>query len=110
MLLKHLVAKKGATLSDNFPMSMFAHITEGYTPSSFVQALDKILTDRRKSQLDMRPITIEDFIGPLSNSYCCSAEEYQLFRDFNDAVTGVKDRRNAKLQPEDDPKAPKKKK
>lgn len=89
---------------------MFAHITEGYTPSSFVQAIQKVLSNRRKKQLDMRPLTIEDFVGPLSNSYCCSTEEYALFRDFTDVVTGVKERRLLKYAPEDDKKKPAKKK
>jgi len=54
----------------------------------------------------MRPLTIEDFIGPLSQSYCCLKEEYTLFRDFNDVVTGIKERRNKKEQPEGDTKKP----
>ena len=80
---------------------MFSHITAGYTPSSFVRAIDQVLTQRRQKNLDMRPLQVEDFVGPLSNSYSCSTEEYASLRDFNDVVTGVKDRRNAKSAPDD---------
>lgn len=110
LLFKHLVAKHGATLTENFPLSMFAHITEGYTPSSFVQAIQKVMTARRKKQLDMRPLTMEDFIGPLSQSYCCLAEEYAQFREFNDVVTGIKERRAKKEAPDGDKAKPNKKK
>jgi len=85
---------------------MFAHITEGFTPSAFEQAIQKVLTNRRKKQLDMRPLVIEDFIGPLSQSYCCLAEEYTMFRDFTDFVTGIKDRRAKKETPDDGGKKP----
>ena len=34
MVFKHFVEKKGGVLKDNFPLSTFAHVTEGYTAGS----------------------------------------------------------------------------
>lgn len=51
----------------------------------------------------MRPLTLTDFFTPLSELYCCSAEEYALFAAFTHQITGIKDRLK-ELQEPDDPK------
>jgi len=51
----------------------------------------------------MRPLTLTDFFTPLSELYCCSAEEYALFAGFTHQITGIKDRLKALEEP-DDPK------
>lgn len=78
LLIKHLVKKSGAILDDNFPLTTFAHVTKGYTCSSYMQALNTILTNRRKKQLDMRPLTMEDFVEPLSWGDYVWNEDYIL--------------------------------
>ena len=55
----------------------------------------------------MRPLTLSDFFHPLSELYCCSAEEYTLMANFTHVITGIKDRLKA-LQEPDDPKNKKK--
>jgi hypothetical protein len=55
----------------------------------------------------MRPLSLTDFFAPLSELYCCSAEEYKLFTDFTHTITGIKDRLKALAEP-DDPKKKKK--
>ena len=67
-------------------------------------AIKEVLTKRRKLQLDTRPLTITDFVHPLSKLYCCNHDEYKELEKFTDNVTGIKDRRKAKFADEDDKK------
>ena len=57
--------------------------------------------------METRPLTLEDFVTPLSEYYSCSAEEYKQFTDFTHVVTGIKDRQKV-LASDDDPKKKKK--
>jgi hypothetical protein len=106
-LFKNLVKEHQIELSEFFPIGQFAFMTKGYTAGSFKEALKRILTRRRKKQIDMRPLNLSDFFAPLSELYCCSAEEYKLFSDFTHSITGIKDRLKALEEP-DDPKKKKK--
>ena len=103
LIFKSLVEKSGSKLSEAFATSLFTHMTEGLTPGSMETAIKSVLTKRRKADIDLRPLTVRDFIVPLSETYLCTAEEYQVFRDFTEAVTGLQDRRdeiiNSKLDP-----------
>ena len=62
------------------------------------------MTKRRKQQIDMRPLNLQDFFTPLSELYCCSAQEYKLFTDFTHAATGIKDRLKKLEEPDDSKK------
>jgi hypothetical protein len=66
-----------------------------------------VLTKRRKEQIEMRPLMLQDFFTPLSQLYCCSAEEYKMFNDFTYVISGFKDR-HKKLDEDNDPKKKKK--
>lgn len=107
-IFKKLCEKKDVKLTDAFKMTMFTHITEGVTPGSMEKALNTVVTKRRKADIDLRPLTVQDFVVPLSENYTCSAEEYQMFTDFTHAVTGIKDRQAAIAAPTDDKKKKKK--
>ena len=108
LIFKHLVEKNGVKLTDAFKMSLFASITEGVTPGSMSRALQVILSKRRKLDINLRPLTVDDFIVPLAENYTCFADEYEQFKDFTHAVTGIKDRQAALLDPQDDKKKKKK--
>ena len=92
LIFKSLAEKSGIQLSDAFKMSMFAHITDGVTPGSMSRALDAVLTKRRKTDIALRPLTVQDLVVPLSENYTCSAEEYEMFTTFTHSITGIKDR------------------
>ena len=103
LIFKSLVEKNGVKLNEAFSTSLFTHMSEGLTPGSMESAIKNVLTKRRKADIDLRPLTVRDFIVPLSETYMCSAEEYQIFREFTESVTGLQDRReeiiNSKLDP-----------
>lgn len=106
IIFKQLVEKQGVLLTDSFKLSMFAHVTEGVTPGSMARAINTVLTKRRKADIVLRPLTVQDFAVPLAENYSCSAEEYTMFNDFTQAVTGIK-ARNEALENKDDKKKPK---
>ena len=56
----------------------------------------------------MRPLQLKDFSIPLSELYCCSAEEYKLFTAFTHKITGIADRLKALEDPDDKKKKGKK--
>ncbi len=103
LIFKSLVEKNGVKLNEAFSSSLFTHMSEGLTPGSMEIAIKNVLSRRRKADIDLRPLTVRDFIVPLSETYICTAEEYQIFRDFTEAVTGLQERRdeiiNSKLDP-----------
>jgi len=49
LLFKTFVERKGGCLKDSFSLSIFADMTLGYTAGSYIQAIDKVLTERRKA-------------------------------------------------------------
>lgn len=104
LLFKHLVEKQGIKLTDSFQLSLFSHMTEGVTPGSMERALQAVLTKRRKLDIDLRPLTVQDLVVPLAENYSCSAEEYQQFMDFTHKVTGIEDRLKELENPTDDKK------
>lgn len=50
-------------------MNTLAHVTERYTAGSFKYAIDRVLTERRISKLEAKPLDLKEFLGPLSASY-----------------------------------------
>ena len=92
LIFKHLVEKNGVKLTDAFKLSMFGHITEGVTPGSMSRAIQSVLTHRRKADITLRPLIVQDFSVPLADNYSCSAEEYAIFTAFTNAVTGITER------------------
>lgn len=104
-IFKHLVERQGVKLTDAFKLSMFGHITEGVTPGSMNRAIKSVLTRRRKADIELRPLTVQDFVVPLSENYTCSIEEYAIFDKFTQDVTGITAAKKALENP--DPKAKK---
>ena len=80
MLFQHFINHKNIQLSSNFPISSIAHITEGYTGRSFEMCVSQVLTPMRIQKLQERPLSFNEFIGPLSNNFCTFAQEYEKIR------------------------------
>lgn len=102
LLFKTFVEQKGGKLRDSFPLSTLAHLTEGYPAGSFKIAINKVLTDRRKSQLDQRPLNLNEFIAAFSSTYCVYKQEYDKWRDLNDEITRIKEKRDILNAPKDE--------
>jgi len=111
LLFQNFVEEKGGKLRDSFPLSTLAHLTEGYPAGSFKIAVNKVLTERRKQQLDQRPLTLNEFIAAFASTYCVYKQDYEKWRDLNDEITRIKEKRDIMNAPkEDDKKGSKKKK
>lgn len=95
LIFKHLIEKQGVELTDAFKVGMFAHITEGVTPGSMNRCIKEVLTKRRKADINLRPLTVQDFVVPVSENYTCSVEEYGIFDKFTQSVTGIDEIRQA---------------
>ena len=83
---------KDVDIPGNFPFGMLAFHTEGYTLGSFIKLIKTVLSDSRIERFEIMPLKIEELIDPLSNLDFCSKEEYEEFKNFGFAVTGMKER------------------
>lgn len=108
MLFKTLVERCGGSLKENFPLSTLSYITEGYTAGSFKRAIEKVLTERRKAQITQRPLTMAEFIGPLSSTSTAYEHEYKETLKFSLAITGIEKKLKQKLEREEEAKSGKK--
>lgn len=52
--------------------------------------------------LNEKPLSISEFIGPFSNTFCTYKQEYDKILAFTDDVTGLKERREKKKNPVDE--------
>jgi len=102
LLFKTFVEQKGGKLRDSFPLSTLAHLTEGYPAGSFKIAVNKVLTDRRKQQLDQRPLSLNEFIAAFASTYCVYKQDYDRWRDLNDDITKIKEKREIMNAPKED--------
>jgi len=73
-------------------LSSLSQISEGYSSGSIMQTVDRVLTNRRLQQLKYRPLTMAEFLGPLSRTNYCHPEEWKEFRAFDHVATGEKER------------------
>lgn len=78
-----MIKKAGGKLHSSFELGILTHITERFTAGAFKYAIEKVLTPRRISKLEDKPLTINEFIGPLSASdFYVSVEENILWLKF----------------------------
>ena len=116
LMWKSFIEERGGVLRPEFPLSTLSHISHGYSAGSIRIACDKVLTSYRLKQQRIRPLTVQEFIGPLSLYYSTMQDQYQDIQKFTDFITGDGSRRDkleAALKGEDseaDAKGKKKKK
>ena len=94
-------------------MSTLAHISIGYSAGSIKETCEKVLTEYRIRNQDYRPLTLNEFIGPLSLRQNTMDDQYEEIKAFTDGITGDKKRRDTDakaLLGDDDGKDKKKKK
>lgn len=48
------------------------------------------MTDQRKTNLKWRPLTISEFVSPLSRTHCVVDVQYNEFTDLNYELLGTK--------------------
>ena len=71
-------------LPPEFPLSTLAHISEGYSAGSLKKTCENVLTDFRKTKLDVRPLSVSEFIGPLALCGCTDKEANDALNKFTD--------------------------
>lgn len=120
LMWKTFIFERGGSVKNEFPLSTLAHISSGYSAGSIKKTVENVLTEFRKSKMEQRPLTLAEFIGPLSMCINTMDDQYDDWKTLSDNLTGDEARRkviNAALAGDDagaDPKkgkkAPKKKK
>lgn len=66
LMWKTFIEKYKGRCRQDFPLSTLAHISIGYSAGSIKETCEKVLTDYRVKNQDYRPLTLAEFIGPLS--------------------------------------------
>ena len=93
LMWKNFIEKAGGELKSDFPISTLAHISDGYSAGSIKKTCENVLTIFRKSKLEQRPLTLAEFIGPLSLCSCTMQDQWEEFKTFTDLITGDGNRR-----------------
>ena len=66
LMWKTFIENAGGKIRQDFPLSTLAHISDGYSADAIKKTIDKVLTTFRKTKMEQRPLTLSEFIGPLS--------------------------------------------
>lgn len=115
LMWKTFIENNGGIIKANFPLSTLAHISKGYSAGAIKKTCEKVLTEYRVSHQEQRPLTLSEFIGPLSLCPNLLDDQQLELEKFTDTITGdLKRREDEKKQNEeggeagDAKKAPKK--
>ena len=95
MMWKQFVLDGGGKMKSDFPLSTLAHISAGYSAGSIKKTVDNVLTDFRKSKMEQRPLTLAEFIGPLSLCINTMDDQYEDWKALTDDLSDDKKRRKA---------------
>ncbi len=66
LMWKNFIERYNGVLKSDFPLSTLAHISAGYSAGSIKKTCEKVLTKYRVDHQPQRPLTLPEFIGPLS--------------------------------------------
>jgi SpoVK/Ycf46/Vps4 family AAA+-type ATPase len=99
LMWKTFIEKCSGKLRQDFPLSTLAHISVGYSAGSIKETCEKVLTKYRVEHQDHRPLTLAEFIGPLSLRANTMDDQYEEIKTFTDAITGDKKMREMLLAP-----------
>ena len=70
LMWKVFIENAGGKIQAGFQLSTLAHISEGYSAGSIKKTCESVLTKFRRERLDQRPLSLAEFIGPLSLCGC----------------------------------------
>lgn len=98
LMWKTFIERFNGKLRQDFPLSTLALISVGYSAGSIKETCEKVLTEYRIKNQEFRPLTLPEFIGPLSLRSNTDDEEYEVFQKFTEDITGdLKIRKAMKL-------------
>jgi len=79
LMWRSIIEKFNGKLRQDFPLSTLAHISHGYSAGSIKKTCEKVLTDYRVRHQDHRPLTLPEFIGPLSQCMATMDDQYKEY-------------------------------
>ena len=80
VLWRSMILRRGGQITNALDISSLAKITDGYTPGHMETACTQVLTDRRISQLNKKPLQAVEFIAPLARMDPIYKEEEEAFK------------------------------
>lgn len=90
LMWRQFIEVNNGKLKSDFPLSTLAHISAGYSAGSIQKTCQKVLTEFRVRNIEQRPLTLPEFIGPLSLCAATMDDQYESYKDFTDMITGDK--------------------
>jgi SpoVK/Ycf46/Vps4 family AAA+-type ATPase len=97
LMWKNFIERFRGKMRPDFPLSTLAHISSGYSAGSIKKTCEKVLTEYRVKIQDYRPLTLPEFIGPLSLCSHTMQDQYEEFKKFTDFITEDGSRREKLL-------------
>ncbi len=82
MLWRSFITKNGGILTNSIDVSSLSKVSDGFTPGQILAAVKEILTDRRISQQQLKPLTAVEFIPALARSDPIYADEEEAFKKW----------------------------
>ena len=105
-LWEFFLSQHGDVLNPKFSVNTISQLSEGYTGGSIKTAVTKVMTEQRKANLKWRPLTISEFISPLSRTHCIDIGQYNEFADLNYELLGIKAAYDREKKEKDDAENP----
>ena len=81
-LWRELIIKRKGVITDNLDVSSLAKVSDGYTPGHVIEAINQVLSERRRQQLVKKPLTASEFIPPLAKIDPIYKEEEEAFKTW----------------------------
>lgn len=88
LMWKTFIDRSEGKLTADFPLSTLAHISAGYSAGSIKKTCESVLTKFRRTKLDVRPLALQEFIGPLSLCSQTMADQWADLKKFTSYITG----------------------
>ncbi|XP_053569472.1 dynein regulatory complex protein 11 [Bombina bombina] len=102
VLWKQLISHRAGSLGMSLNFSALAKVTDGFTPSHMVQAVEAVLNERRTRELARRRLVAAEFINSLSRQEPVYKEEEEAFKAWYAKTPLGKKRSKAMSGGEDD--------
>lgn len=80
LMWRQFIESNFGKLKSDFPLSTLAHISAGYSAGSIQKTCKKVLTEFRVRNIEQRPLTLPEFIGPLSLCAATMDDQYESYK------------------------------
>lgn len=102
---KAFIGKHGGVLSNSLDLSSLTKVSDGYTAGQILSAVKEVLTERRVSQQQAKPLQAFEFIPGLARNDPIYKEEEEAYKKWwSKTPLGIK-RSKATAEEEDGGKA-----